>query len=110
MSETVSDNLQDQSTDAEIADPVKYLPAQGSGVKVKGNGPAKRGVPIRLMRKRIKLDKADIATVLLYIKRGSHLDTAFAMAGIPGSTYRLWIGRAREALSKLHNNDPLSAY
>src|SRR5258707_12859183 len=106
----MADMQQDKSIDTVSDDSPKYLPIQGSGVKIKGNGPSPRHVPIRLLRKRIRIDKADIDTILLYLRRGAHLDTAFAMAGVQGCTYRQWMTRGREELGKLEHGEELTAY
>lgn len=75
-------------------DPLKYLPNQGSGIK---RGP---GQPSKLTE-RVK------AEVLLQMRRGAHLETAFAHARIHGSTYRKWIREASLALENHEKGIPI---
>lgn len=109
------DETQDQVTDAEI-DPApalvhrtgslrgqpKYLPGKGSGVKRTRN---KQGAFKRVVR----LTDERKTMILTYLRRGSHLETAFAAAGIPGSTYRSWMVQADEALHDAKLGSPVTA-
>lgn len=71
----------------------KYLPGKGSGIKRKRD---KHGA----FRRVVRLTGERRALILTYLRRGSHLETAFASAGVPASTYRSWMIRANEAVTQ----------
>lgn len=71
----------------------KYLPGQGSGIKRSRN---KQGS----FKRAIRLTDQVKSEILIQLRRGAHLETAFAYARIPGQTYRAWITQAQESLEK----------
>jgi len=78
--------------------PLRFTPRQGSGVKRERNrqGGFKRA---------IRLTEQVESEILLQLRRGSHLETAFALARIPGQTYRAWLSQARESLDKVQRGE-----
>jgi hypothetical protein len=91
--------LEDQDIDVSPAEAkhkaALYVPKQGSGVK-------------RFGKRRVRLTQQVKDAILIQLRRGSHLETAFAYARIPGSTYRSWIAQARDALSDAEKGARLS--
>lgn len=76
------------------ADQFKHLPNQGSGIK---RGP---GQPSKLTE-RVKSE------ILIQMRRGAHLETAFAYARIHGSTYRKWLREASLAIENHEKGIPI---
>lgn len=76
----------------------KFTPGQGSGLKRQRNskGGFKRAVRLTDERKSL---------ILVQLRRGCHLETAFALANVPGTTYRSWMMQARTSLDKAEKGE-----